>query len=184
MEEGVVIDHTILKVDSFLNHQLDISLLEEIGKEFYTYFKEKKITKIITIETSGIAFAVFVATYFGHIPVVFARKQESKINNKDCYSSKVYSFTKDKEYEVRIDKRFINAEDHVLFIDDFLANGQAILGLLEIAKQANATVEGVGIVIEKSFQNGRKRIEEKEVDLYSLARIKGFVNGKVVFVEE
>jgi len=184
LEKAKIVEPNIIKVDDFLNHQIDVKLLNEISKHFYEYFKHKNITKIVTIETSGIAIAVATAAYFNSIPVVFARKETSAILNDDCYSCEVHSYTKNKDFMIRIDKRFLNQDDHILIIDDFLANAQALLGLLSIAKQAKASVEGIGIVIEKSFQVGRNIIEKEGYDIFSLARIKSINHGQIEFISQ
>lgn len=180
-KEGIIIDNKILRVDMFLNHQLDIELLNEIGKEFKNRFKDKQINKILTVETSGIGIACVVAQYFNNVPVVFAKKHSGSNMGEDVYKSKVYSFTKDIEYTIKVSKDYINKEDKVLIIDDFLASGSAMSGLIEIAEKAGAIIEGVGIVIEKQFQKGREIILNKGIKLESLAIIKGFENNKVIF---
>jgi len=181
LNQGVVIGSEILKVDSFLNHQIDIELLNEIGQEFKKRFANSEITKILTVEASGIGIACIVAQYFNNIPVVFAKKNESTTMDKNAYEADVFSFTKNKNYKVRTSKKYINTDDKILIIDDFLANGNAALGLIEITRQANATVVGVGIVIEKAFQNGRLCIEKEGVRVESLAIIKSLKDNKVSF---
>jgi len=180
LQDGKVIGDSILKVDNFLNHQLDVNLFNEIGKEFKNRFKNKKVTKILTVEASGIAIACITAQYF-NVPVVFAKKLEAANLNTDVFQSDVYSFTKDKSYNIRVDKQYINSDDKILIIDDFLANGNAARGLIDIANQAGAEVTGVGIVIEKGFQNGREIIKKKNIQLESLVVIQSLKNGKVVF---
>jgi xanthine phosphoribosyltransferase len=180
---GRVRGNDILKVDSFLNHQLDIGLFQEIGREFQKRFADEKISKILTIEASGIGIACITAQYFHNVPVVFAKKFTAKNLNEDVYESKVYSYTKGASYLIRVDKNFLQAEDNVLIIDDFLANGQAVLGLLDLARQAGAKVAGVGIVIEKSFQEGRELVLKENVRLESLARVKSLEEGKITFVD-
>ncbi|MCX7920641.1 MAG: xanthine phosphoribosyltransferase [Clostridia bacterium] len=180
LSEGRVIGKDVLKVDSFLNHQIDVNLFNEIGKEFKERFKDKKVTKILTIEASGIGIACITAQYF-NVPVVFAKKTESKNLDSDTYESEVYSFTKDKSYKVRVSKRYINSDDHILIIDDFLANGCAVLGLKDIVDKGGATLAGVGIVIEKGFQDGGKMLREKGLNVNSLAIIKSMVEEKVEF---
>jgi len=181
LEEGRVIGSEILKVDSFLNHQIDIELLNEIGQEFKERFGNDKITKILTVEASGIGIACIVAQYFGNVPVVFAKKHEATNLDKDAYEADVFSFTKNKNYRIRTSKKYINKEDKILIIDDFLANGNAALGLIKIVRQAEASVVGVGIVIEKAFQNGRQCIEKEGVEVESLAIIKSLKDNKVIF---
>lgn len=183
LTEGSVIGSGILKVDSFLNHQIDIKLFNEIGQEFKERFAKEEITKILTVEASGIGIACIVAQYFDNIPVVFAKKHEATNLDSDTYEADVFSFTKNKNYKIRTSKKYINPEDKILIIDDFLANGNAALGLIKIVRQAEAEVTGVGIVIEKEFQNGRRCIEEQGVKVESLAIIKSLENNKVVFKE-
>lgn len=179
--EGTVIRGEILKVDSFLNHQIDIKLFNEIGKEFKERFANQEITRILTVEASGIGIACIVAQYFDNIPVVFAKKHEATNLDSDTYEADVFSFTKNKTYKVRTSKKYINSKDKILIIDDFLANGNAALGLIEIVRQAKAEVVGVGIVIEKAFQNGRSFIEKEGVRVESLAIIESLEGNEVVF---
>lgn len=179
--EGTVIGSEILKVDSFLNHQIDIKLFNEIGQEFKKRFANQEITKILTVEASGIGIACIVAQYFGNVPVVFAKKHEATNLDRDTYEADVFSFTKNKNYKIRTSKKYINQEDKVLIIDDFLANGNAALGLIKIVRLAEAEVVGVGIVIEKAFQDGRKCIEKEGVKVESLAIIESLQDNKVVF---
>jgi xanthine phosphoribosyltransferase len=181
LSEGTVIGGKILKVDSFLNHQIDIKLFNEIGKEFKERFANQEITKILTVEASGIGIACIVAQYFGNVPVVFAKKHEATNLDNDTYEADVFSFTKNKNYRIRTSKKYINQEDKVLIIDDFLANGNAALGLIKIVRLAEAEVVGVGIVIEKAFQNGRNCIEKEGVKVESLAIIESLEDNKVVF---
>ncbi|AFQ43490.1 xanthine phosphoribosyltransferase [Desulfosporosinus meridiei] len=171
----------IIQVDNFLNHQLDISLFNEIGKEFKRRFADKEITKIITIETSGIAIACITAQYFDNIPVVFAKKHAGLNMNPDVYEAKVFSYTKNQEYTIKVSKAFLSANDKVLIIDDFLASGSALLGLVSLVNQSGAEIGGVGIVIEKTFQGGRKVVEEKGVQIESLAMIDALKDGQVFF---
>ena len=168
VKDGVVKPGNVLKVDSFLNHQMDISLMNEIGKEFYERFKDLKINKILTIEASGIAIAYAVAQQFG-VPVLFAKKSKSINIAGDTYTAEVESFTHKNRNTVVVSKQFLSADDHVLIIDDFLANGCALQGLISIVDQAGGTVEGIGIAIEKGFQNGGKEIREMGYRLESLA---------------
>ncbi len=183
LTDGVVLGEDVLKVDNFLNHQIDPVLMQEIGNEFARIFKGRGINKIITIESSGIAPAVFAGLKM-EVPVIFARKHKSLTLTDNLYSASVYSFTKNVTNEIAVSKNFLDASDNVLLIDDFLANGQAAIGLIDICKQAGAKVSGMGIVIEKSFQKGRQIVEESGVDIASLARIEAFVDGKVIFVKE
>ncbi|HHV26385.1 xanthine phosphoribosyltransferase [Anaerosalibacter bizertensis] len=180
LKEGRIEEGNILKVDSFLNHQLDIELLNEIGKEFKRRFKNEKITKILTIETSGIAIGAIAAQYF-NVPVLFARKTESKNLDKETYESNVYSYTKEKNYKIRVAKRYLNKEDRILLIDDFLANGRALLGLKDIVEQAEATLVGAGIVIEKGFQKGGDNLRNNKIRVDSLVIIDSLENGEIKF---
>ncbi|MCY6957046.1 xanthine phosphoribosyltransferase [Clostridium brassicae] len=179
-KDGKVIGSDVLKVDSFLNHQIDVKLFKEIGKEFKKRFDKKEITKILTIESSGIGIACITAQYFD-VPVVFAKKHAGTNMDKDSFQSEVFSFTKGKSYNVRVSKKYILPEDKVLIIDDFLANANAASGLIDIINQADAKVVGVGIVIEKGFQQGRKIIEDQNIQLESLAIIESMRDGKIVF---
>lgn len=183
MNEGIVLNDKVLKVDSFINHQLDPILMKEIGKEFATRFCGEGITKILTIESSGIAPAIMTALEL-ETKVVFARKKKSLTLNNDLFTAKVYSFTKQEQNEISVSKQYIDKEDNVLIIDDFLANGQAALGLAELVEQAGATVSGFGIVIEKSFQTGANELKSKGYRVESLARIKSLKNNAVEFVNE
>jgi xanthine phosphoribosyltransferase len=180
LAEGIVLSDQVLKVDSFLNHQIDPVLMQQIGQEFARLFKDAGITKIITIEASGIAPAVMAGLELG-VPVIFARKYQSLTLKDDLYRSKVFSFTKQIESTIAISNKHIRASDKVLVIDDFLANGQAALGLADLIHQAQAEVVGIGIVIEKSFQPGRALLLEKGYRVESLARVKSLANGTVEF---
>lgn len=182
-KEGRVLSDTVLKVDSFLNHQIDPTLMKEIGDEFANRFANSGITKILTIESSGIAPAAMAGLNLG-VPVIFARKRKSLTLSENLYTGSVHSFTKNETNDISVSKDFINHNDVVLIIDDFLANGQAVLGLLDILEQAGATLAGVGIVIEKGFQNGGKMIRERGIRVESLARIYSMENGHVEFYEE
>ncbi len=182
VKDGVVKEGNVLKVDSFLNHQMDISLLDEIGKEFHRRFAHKKVTKVLTIEASGIAIAYPVAKEFG-VPMVFAKKSKSINLDGDMYVAEVISYTHKNRNQIIVSKKFITADDHVLIIDDFLANGCALEGLISIVDDAGATVEGLGIAIEKGFQVGGKNLREKGYDLQSLAIVESMdaANGSIVF---
>ncbi|MEK5759744.1 xanthine phosphoribosyltransferase [Acinetobacter variabilis] len=183
LAEGIVLSEEVLKVDSFLNHQIDPIMMQQIGQEFARLFKDAGITKIITIEASGIAPAVMAGLELG-VPVIFARKYQSLTLKDDLYRSKVFSFTKQTESTIAISNKHISSTDKVLVIDDFLANGQAALGLADLIHQANAEVIGIGIVIEKSFQPGRDLLLEKGYRVESLARVKSLANGTVEFVRD
>lgn len=181
LTDGRARGSNILKVDSFLNHQMDIRLLNEIGKEFRSRFQQDKVDKILTIEASGIGIASIASQYFEYVPVVFAKKAESLNIDKEVYESKVHSFTKNKDYNVMVGKQFLKEGENVLIIDDFLANGCAAIGLIDIVKEAGANIIGIGIVIEKGFQDGRKKIEELGHRVESLAIIEKMEEGKIYF---
>ncbi|MET3508536.1 xanthine phosphoribosyltransferase [Halalkalibacter oceani] len=182
-ERGNVLSDHVLKVDSFLNHQVDVELMAAIGTEFAKRFADEQITKVLTIESSGIA-PSFMAAHYLESPLIFARKKKSLTMNDHVYVSQVYSFTKQETNDITVSKDFLQAGDRVLIIDDFLANGQAAKGLIEIVEQAGASVSGVGIVIEKSFQNGRQLLEEQGYRIESLARIAALSDGQVRFIED
>ena len=177
---GTVLPGNILKVDSFLNHQLDVSLLSELGKEFYRLFSDLNITRILTVEASGIPIACFAAQHF-NVPVVFAKKGHHKNIGNDVYTAEVFSFTKGTSYTVFVSKKYINPGDNILVIDDFLANGQAVLGLKKIIEDAGANLMGVGIAIEKGFQNGGKEIRAQGVNLKSLAIVDSMTDDSISF---
>jgi len=183
MQEGKVLSSSVLKVDSFLNHQIDPMLMKEIGHEFANRFSDQVITKILTIESSGIAPSVMLGLEIG-APVVFARKRKSLTLSDNLYSSKVHSFTKNETNEVSVSRNFLSEDDNILIVDDFLANGEAVKGLLDIAAQAGANVVGVGIVIEKGFQDGGKLLREQGVRVESLAIVDSLEDGKVTFATE
>ena len=182
VKDGVVKDGGVLKVDSFLNHQMDIGLIEEISKEFKRRFGNKKITRVLTIEASGIGIAAFVAKEF-NVPMVFAKKSASVNLDGEMYVAQVESFTHKNTNNVIVSKKFIHSGDNVLIIDDFLANGCALMGLISIVESAGATVEGCGIVIEKGFQDGGKKIREMGYAVESIAIVDGMdaKDGTVVF---
>lgn len=181
-KEGVVKEGNVLKVDCFLNHRIDISLYKEIGKEFRRRFDGLGINKILTIEASGIGIACITAEYFDDCPVVFAKKTESKNLDGELYTTKVTSFTKGRVYDVIVSKKFIGEGDKVLIIDDFLANGCALLGLIDLVEKSGAEIVGAGIVIEKGFQEGGKIIRDKGIRLESLAIVESMdVNNGIIF---
>lgn len=182
LKDGIVKEGNVLKVDSFLNHQIDVELMDMMGAEFKKRFYGKKITKILTIEASGIGIACITARYF-HVPVVFAKKTQTVVQDDDKYSAEVESFTHKCMNHVFVSKKYITADDHILIIDDFLAHGQAALGLIEIIKKAGATLEGIGIAIEKGFQDGGKALRKKGIQLESLAIVDYMDSstGKIVF---
>ena len=185
VKEGIVKPGNVLKVDSFLNHQMDIALMEEIGKEFKRRFADKHITKVLTIEASGIAIACFVAKEFG-VPMVFAKKTKSINIEGEMYVAEVESFTHKNRNQVIVSKKFLSEQDHLLIIDDFLANGCALQGLISISEQAGATVEGLGIVIEKGFQIGGRVIRNLGYKLESLAIVDAMnaETGEITFREQ
>lgn len=183
-QDGIIKKGNVLKVDSFLNHQMDVVLFNEMGKEFKRLFANKPINKILTIEASGIGIACIVAQHF-NVPVVFAKKTQSINIDGDVYSTKIESFTHNRTYDVIVSKKYISPDDHILIIDDFLANGCAVNGLIEMIHSAGATVEGVGIAIEKSWQVGGKTLREKGIHLESLAMIESMDEhtGEIIFVK-
>ena len=185
VKDGVVKPGNVLKVDSFLNHQMDIALMEEIGREFKRRFGHKNITKVLTIEASGIGIAAFVAKEFG-VPMLFAKKSKSINIDGDMLVAEVESFTHKNKNQVIVSKKFLHKDEHVLIIDDFLANGCALLGLISIVESAGAVVEGCGIAIEKGFQVGGQLIREKGYHLESLAIVDAMdaENGTIVFREQ
>ncbi len=182
VKDGIVKEGNVLKVDSFLNHQMDVELLDRMGAEFYRRFKDKPITKVLTIEASGIAIACFVAKYFG-VPMVFAKKAKSVNIDGDMYVAEVESFTHKNKNQVIVSKRFLSADDNVLIIDDFLANGCALQGLISITEASGAAVAGIGIAIEKGFQIGGRIIRNLGYHLESLAIVESMdhINGTVEF---
>ncbi|HOO79147.1 MAG TPA: xanthine phosphoribosyltransferase [Lachnospiraceae bacterium] len=180
--DGIVKEGNVLKVDSFLNHQMDITLFNEMGKEFKRIFADCTINKILTVEASGIGIAAVVAQYF-NAPVVFAKKSQSINLDGSVYSTKIDSFTHKRTYDVIVSKKYLSANDHILVIDDFLANGCAVNGLVELIESSGATLEGVGIVIEKGFQDGGKSLRERGVRVESLAIVDGMdaATGQITF---
>ena len=182
-QDGVVLPGNVLKVNQFLNHQIDPQLMYEIGQEFARLFKERPVTKILTVEASGIAPAIMAGLVM-NVPVLFARKKKPSTLDDMTYTAEVYSYTKKVTNTISVDSKFLSENDHVLIIDDFLANGQAVKGMLEICRQADVKVEGVGIVVEKSFQEGADWIKGQGIRLESLARISSFENDAVHFVGE
>lgn len=181
-QDGKILNADVLKVDSFITHQVDAKLMDHIGAVFADRFKDEKITKVVTIEASGIAPAMSTANVLD-VPMIFARKAKSLTMDEELLTTSVYSFTKQVTSTVSISKKFLSSEDRVLIIDDFLANGQAAKGLISLCRQAGADVVGIGICIEKSFQDGRKLLEDMGVQVVSLARIKAFKDGRAEFLE-
>ena len=183
LQDGVALGTEILKVDSFLNHQIDTDFMLELGKEFHRRFANTQPTKILTMESSGIAVAFSTAMCFGNIPIVFAKKTTPNTMVEDCYSADVMSFTKGKVSSARVAKKFIGADDRILIIDDFLAHGEAASGMVEIVAQAGAELLGIGIVIEKEFQGGGEKLTMQGCHLESLAVIHRIEDGKIFFAE-
>ena len=181
--EGIVLNNRVLKVDGFLNHQIDPKLFVQIGKEIAKQFEGRGIERIVTIEASGIAIALQVAIELD-VPLVFARKKKSILMTEDVYHSVVYSYTKEENYDVTISKKFLPSGEKVLIIDDFLASGEAAMGLAKLVEGAGDTVEGIAIVIEKSFQPGRELLEKAGYDVHSLVRIARFENDRCIYVED
>ena len=181
-KDGTVKEGNVLKVDSFLNHQMDIDLFNEMGKEWARLFADRPITKILTVEASGIGIACVAAQHF-HVPVVFAKKTQSLNIDGEVYSTKIESFTHKRVYDVIVSKKFLHPEDHILIIDDFLANGCALEGLIDIVNKAGATVEGIGIAVEKGFQKGGDLIRSKGIRVESLAIVESMdaATGEITF---
>lgn len=177
---GIVLPGNVLKVDSFLNHQLDVKLINELGKELYNYFLNDNITKILTVEASGIAIACAAAANFD-VPVVFAKKGHHENVGNDVYTAEVFSFTKKKSYTVAVSKKFLSADDNVLIVDDFLATGEACFGLKKIVEEAGAKLAGVGIAVEKRFQGGGNKLRKEGVKLKSLAIIDSMTDDSIRF---
>ena len=179
-QDGQIIGTDILKVDMFLNHQIDVNLLDEMGKEFYRLFKDKGINKILTVESSGIAIAVMAAKYF-NVPVVFAKKSSHKNVGNDVFKAQSHSFTHGKDYEMIVSKKYLSENDNILFIDDFLAGGNAAFAILDILKQSGAHLVGIGIAIEKGFQDGGKKLRDMGIEVQSLAIVNSMseVDGSV-----
>ena len=182
LADGTVLPGNILKVDSFLNHQIDIALLKDMGADFYALFKDKDINKILTIEASGIAIACYAAEHF-NVPVVFAKKGNHKNVGNDVYTAEVFSYTKGTSYDVTVSKKYINKGDRILIIDDFLANGQAVLGLQKIINDAGAELCGAGIAITKCFQSGEQMLIDAGIDVKSLAAIESMEDCVIRFRE-
>ncbi len=183
LERGRVKDGEVLKVDAFLNHQMDVALINELGKEFFRRFKDQGITKILTIEASGIGIACITAQHFG-VPVVFAKKTQSRNIDGEVLTSQVTSFTHQRNYDIIVSARFLDPSDRVLLIDDFLAKGSAMLGLISLVQQSGAEIVGAGICIEKGFDVGGEAIRSLGIHVESLAVIKEMQNGQIVFDHE
>ena len=181
LKDGIILGNDIVKVDSFINHQIDTKFTMEMAKNIVEHYSGKKFDKVLTIEVSGIAIALCIGLIL-NIPVVFAKKTKSKTLSEEVYTSSVFSFTKNITYDISVEKKFINKGDNLLLVDDFLANGRALAGLIEITEIANANIEGIAILIEKSFQEGRKIINSMGYEVYSLARIHSIKNNKIKFI--
>lgn len=181
LEEGRVKPGNILKVDSFLNHQLDIRLMNEIGKEFRRRYAEEGINKILTLEASGIGIAVIAAQYFDYCPVIFAKKTKSKNLDGELLLAQVTSYTRGTTFDIQVARKFLNKGDRVLILDDFLATGQALIGLINIVQQSEAVLAGCGIIIEKGFQSGGELVRSLGVRLDSLAIVDSIENDKIIF---
>lgn len=181
IQDGEILPGNILKVSNFLNHQIDVNLMEQLGEEFFRLYKDSNVTKVLTIESSGIAVGYAVARKFG-VPLVFAKKHKSSTVNEGVYSSKVWSFTHNQAYTVVVSKKYISKGDKILIVDDFLANGNALKGLIEIVEQAEASVSGICIAIEKCFQNGGNLIRSAGYRVESLAAVEKMTDdGKIIF---
>ena len=183
LAEGNVLSPAILKVDSFINHQVDPVLMQEMGRDIADHFKDQGVTKVMTIESSGISPALFVACELG-VPLLILKKQSSAILKTDVIQTEVVSFTKEISYQLTLARKYLSDTDHVLLVDDFLANGEAATGALRLIRKANATVAGLGVLIEKSFQPGRERLENAGYRVESLVRIKEFKDNGCVFIED
>ena len=181
LEDGVIINNDILKVDSFINHQIDVSLVRDLAKEINQEFKGFGVNKILTIETSGIAFAYAVAEEMGNLPLVFGKKSKSLTVGNDVYKAEIKSFTRNIKSTVTVANKYLNSKDVILIVDDFLAEVNAALGLLDLCNQAGAKVVGVAVEIEKGFQGGRDKLEALGLKVYSGANVKAFVDNKPVF---
>ena len=183
LTDGKVLSGDILKVDSFLNHQMDVSFLNILGKEIYEHFKNCNVNKILTVEASGIGLACLTAQFF-NCKVLVAKKHKSLNISNDVYKAVVYSFTHKTENTIILSKEYLTENDNVLIIDDFLANGNACIGLVDIIKQAGATLKGISCAVEKTYQGGYQKLVDMGIDVYSLARIKKMKDGKITFIED
>lgn len=180
LQEGEVLGEDILKVDGFINHQVDIPLMEELGKDMAEHFRGQGVTKVFTIESSGIAPAIFTARAL-EVPLVILKKQNAENLGTEVWQTEVVSYTKDTSYQLTLAKNYISDADHILIVDDFLANGEAATGAVRLIRKAHATVAGIGVLVEKTFQPGREKLESQGVPVYAQARIRAFEGGKVVF---
>ncbi|KMO87653.1 xanthine phosphoribosyltransferase [Megasphaera cerevisiae DSM 20462] len=182
-QDGIVIDNRILKVDNFLNQQIDTALITHVGQAFAGRFRDCPIDRIVTIESSGIAVAYAASIAMANIPIVFARKKKSLLTQGEQYTASIYSYTKEETYTASISKTYLPAHENILIIDDFLASGAAAMGMAQLVEQAGSTVAGIGIVIEKTFQPGRQKLEGAGYRVESLARISHFENNTPIFAE-
>lgn len=182
LKYGIALNENVLKVDSFVNHQVDPELMDKCGRDFADKYKDRNITKVVTIESSGIAPAVFAALHL-NVPLVIMKKSTSKVLSDELVQATIKSYTKGTEFELTMSKKFVNENDNVLVVDDFLANGQAALGAIKLVEKMGAKIEGVGILIEKSFQPGRQELINKGYEVYSLARIKNMSKDRIEFEE-
>ncbi len=182
LSDGIAVDENILKVDSFINHQVDPMLMTELGRELAGHFREYGITKVATIESSGIAPALTCAAAL-NVPMIILKKQPSKTLNSDLYQTIVTSYTKGTSYELTLSRKFVGADDHILIVDDFLANGEAATGALRLIRKSHATIAGVGVIIEKAFQPGREKLESQGIEVYALARIAKLGAGVIEFAD-
>lgn len=180
LRDGEVMGKDILKVDGFVSHQVDAALMEELGKDMADHFRGQGVTKVFTIESSGIAPALFTARALG-VPLVILKKQNAENLGTEVWQTEVVSYTKDVSYQLTLAKNYISDSDHVLIVDDFLANGEAATGAVRLIRKAHATVAGIGVLIEKAFQPGREKLESQGIPVYAQARIRAFEGGKVVF---
>lgn len=181
LSDGIAVNEHILKVDSFINHQVDPELMQEVGKEFASHFKDKGITKVATIESSGISPAIMTALAL-NVPLIIMKKQPSRILNQDFYQTVVTSYTKGTNYELTLSHKYISEDDHILIIDDFLANGEAATGAVRLIRKSHATIAGIGVLIEKSFEPGHEKLAQQGIEVYSLAKIAKMGEGFVDFV--
>ena len=183
LANGTAVNEHILKVDSFVNHQVDPVLMQEVGKEFASHFKEKGITKVATIESSGIGPAIMTALAL-NVPLVIMKKQPSQILNQDLYQTEVTSYTKGTNYELTLSKKFITENDHILIIDDFLANGEAATGAVRLLRKSHATIAGIGVLIEKAFEPGHEKLAQQGIEVFSLAKITKMGEGFIDFAND
>ena len=183
LNEGKVLPGDVLKVDCFLNHQMDVAFLTELGKEIYNHFKNCNVNKILTVESSGIGLACLTAQFF-NCKVLVAKKNKSSNISNNVYVAKVYSYTHQKENNIVVSKEYLSSDDNVLIIDDFLANGNACLGLIDIVNQAGGQVKGISCAVEKTYQGGYDKLASLGIDVYSLARIEKMQDGKITFVKD